>query len=203
MSITKLPKRGDPSTIQWLSAYDALKDKEKRILDYHLSISERLRNMVAIRDFLIDQVHLKKCEKKRTKFHTKDSVTEAYYRNYLFHGQRGLSSLDVFPCTFQSAMDSLLFDELPGVNMSSNLLMDVYYGPVGEKLVNSFVVREWELDEGFSMTLHDKEVLNRFMTELVAVMDECVSKLVDDKESRKNCIKAREKIVKASKCVQN
>lgn len=133
--------------------------------------------MEAVNNHLVEEIHHKKANLRRTKFHISESITEAYYKRYLFKSRKSITSLDPHPSHYQSILENVLLEELKQTlpNAKDNFdYMSVYYShnckPETLKF-NNFDSNQWTLSQGPQMTLEDIAVMVKYKQGFIAHLD--------------------------------
>lgn len=165
------------ASLKWQSDYTRLNNADRAIIDKHLAFSDKLDKWDETRAHLIDEFHHKKFSVNKRSFKAKDEETGAVYTRF-FLGRTKISSFDVFPCTFQSELEELLFKEIGHRSNEPINLISIYYGSEKERVRKTQLDKsEWVLDECDALSENDKEVLNRFREGFLALFDEVIELL--------------------------
>jgi hypothetical protein len=159
-----------------IESLSTLTPAEASLLSKHCELSGSMRRIRHLQRFLIDEIHNKRCVLKRTKFKLLHPKLEKPYNQILYAGRESIYS--VFPTSYQSLLDSLMFDEFDGTNIQQALtdakqflrMTGLYYDPdfAIRELQDAacFDESEWALDD----PANDMAVLRRFRDERIAYM---------------------------------
>ena len=82
----------------------------KLTMEDHVNCGLRIDFSMRLLNFLIEEMHRKKCQSIRGVFTPNDSAVDDVYRHQLFHGQEAVC-MGVFPDTLRSVMESVMFRE--------------------------------------------------------------------------------------------
>ena len=97
----------------------------KMDFEQHCENGRRLRRLEIEHSAAIEEFHLKKCIKTKKGFTPpEDRLSRLVYDKLLFVGRKRLSSMDVFPCAFQSALEDSMLHSNP--DLGSNF-SEAYY----------------------------------------------------------------------------
>jgi hypothetical protein len=150
----------------------------KETVDKHLRLAGNIKIWESLTNWLIDEFHAKKSVFYDKKFNIQDEIAINYYTKYLFKGNDQITSLDVFPCEFMSHLETVLSEELTLNGCSDFNFMDVYYGREDnmptELRYETYDKTIWSLDNNYSMTVTDIDIMDRYKTELIKFIDDCL-----------------------------
>lgn len=175
----------------WLGLKEDFPDADKKIIIKHLLLSGGINRWKTINSFLINEMHQKKCIKKRLKYKIQDALTQKYYDYYLFRGQKILTSLDSFPCQFQGILDSVMFRELSLSSRKSFDYTQIYYNhrdKPSNLQCSSFNETEWELSTDFQMSDKDIVIMNKLKIEFLSFLQQLL-KIIEEGISEEDYIK--------------
>ena len=168
----------------------ALTPHEKELFLKHCKLSGQMRQLRKLSVFLVNEIHMKRGIKKRTKYKIKQEL-ELPYGTILFEGRNILGPWNIFPGSYQCVLEDLMFDEFSHTNIEKVLndaghsftrLTGIYYDPdVAVKEIQDatkFDELEWSLkdpdndlatlelyrDEKISYMLRAEEILGQGST---------------------------------------
>lgn len=148
----------------------------QEVKSFHVALGER----IAIIEWSFAVLHQQyldlKCTKKRIRYHCNRESDHQVLKDLLFFGQKCTSGLDIFPCYFQSALDTIWHTVHPDDT-------SVYYGAtrrikqeqVQEQLQQNGMI----LSEDPVVTVHDIAVLLRLNRDLLSFMDQALDLIID------------------------
>lgn len=171
-----------------------LNDKDQLIVYKHLRMSGQIRMYNSIRQYLTEQIHHKKSEKKRVKFYPKGKTLE-YYEKYIFEGKSQISSLTHIFCLLKSELEETLKLECPMNNFN---YVQIYYSgdkKPAELLYDSYEQTNWELSTGLEMSVRDIEIMENYKTSYLSFLQSAIS-CVRPCPNRHKLEKQYEKLVK-------
>ena len=165
-----------PVSPNTLTAFDMrmLHSADAKVVTRHLRWIGRLHQWWRIRGFLIDQFHVNKgwaTGKTKRQYDFTDADTSRAY-TALYCGRKGITSSDVFPCAVKSTLEVKMMQE---VTDARSIGFDVHYNHESKPRClrfDDFCEVDWRLDACDSMTQHDRQVLARFSTGFLAMVDQ-------------------------------
>jgi hypothetical protein len=161
-----------------IDAIESLSATEREFLRKHIQLSGSIMRIIAIQNFLIEEVHAKRAVEKRGKFMPTDPKIEKLYSTILFGGRKRVTSFDAFPSEFKCQLDMMLFREVTRKQVSEIeaklkfKLIDVYYGTIRVEVEEmrvdkAFDTAEWEFSESGN---DDEAILLRYRDEFIVLM---------------------------------
>lgn len=167
-------------------------------LKKYAALSGRIQKWIITRRFLQTEFHQKKCVKKRTLYHVQNSEAKKVYDKILYFTQKGNSSLDTFPSTFQSLAEDAMYHELQNRQWPNGLrLTNIFYNVECEKICIPEVQQirqenmyfdpdKWKLSEDSPLTEIDIKIIQNFVTGITSVMNDvlCVIDNIPALQSR-------------------
>jgi hypothetical protein len=168
--------------------------KAKKIILKHLKNAGKLNKWYNIGNFLQNQFHKRKFERKLTKktnkyninddgvrYEPNDTTSNKFYSNYLYFKRKMISDMSPFPCDFKSCLEDVFFDELSSVIKRQDLgafdTTHIYYchsEKPKEIKFDAFDENEWILDECENMTDNDIQILENYKNGLIEFMNESI-----------------------------
>ena len=156
----------------------ALTPHEKELFLKHCKLSGHMRRLRNLREFLIDEIHTKRSSLRRRKYKINPEL-EIPYRTILFGGKKRVTSLDIFPCSYQCALECLLFFDFEQTNIEKVLidaghsdiarLTGIYHKPDIVKEIEDETKFD-ELEWSFNDQDNDLAKLERFQDEIISYM---------------------------------
>ena len=135
----------------------------EEILNRHREYSNQINSVWVIQNFLIDEFHKKKCNKKNKPL---TDLANKYYRNYLFFGEKKLWNYNTLIYSFKSPLDSLLYKEISThvkniEDWKKYDLATLYYG---NKDLTNIELNIWSLSDDTNVTKNDELIMENFKT---------------------------------------
>ena len=174
--------------------YSELDAKNKEIVKRHLKIAGEMNIWKHINSLLMDKFYEKKSEIIKNKHIPTDLITKHYYEKYLLMGKSKITNIDIYPCSFQSYLESILYGELTQKNFN---YICVYYGDDGkpeELKFDTFDKNDWLLSNREEMTSSDINVMKKYKSGFLLFLDKCVNMLSYLKNTK--CVEYKYEIVK-------
>ena len=154
----------------------ALTPHEKELFLKHCVLAGRMRRLCNLRKFLINEIHTKRGSFRRNpnKYKINPELT------ILCGGKKRVSSLHIFPYSYQNALECLMFFDFNQTNIERVLidaghsdiakLIGIYYKPdIAVKEIQDetkFDEREWSFNDQES----DFAILERYRDEIISYM---------------------------------
>jgi hypothetical protein len=149
--------------------YTQLSVDDKQVVDAHLGYAGQLQMWQDVRTFLIDEFHRKKSRPGSNV--PADPHALQVYSQCFFFNQEIVTSLDPFPCQFESELENVMLREFrpsPRFHFPA-----IYYNhqskPAALKL-DQFDKDAWVLDRGAALTANDRRVLAAYRKGLVGCL---------------------------------
>ena len=165
-------------------------DAEGRCIKEHLDLRTTMFRIESIRKLLIEEVHAKKTNEKkstrRRRFKIANKTVENWYRSILFMGRKSVGSCEPWPCHFIVTSEETFFKEWPGkrrTEVDLNLtdlyyhLTEGYFSVQAEPLI-VFDKTQWELSsDSNTFNENDTRILKQFYAMQVACMEKSVARV--------------------------
>lgn len=187
---------------RFIDTYNELSMQHQNLILKHLKLSGELTKWFDLRIYhLLNEFHEKKnisIIDSRIGF-TKD--VEKYYKKWVFHGKSCMSSFDTFPSAFRSELEEVLFNESELIGYDNSFdRTDVYYSRVLKPkhlTFSEFDKNEWSLDKSIHMTKHDLHIMEKYKTEFITFLNECVRIMKENNRDKdKTCEKEKNRIIR-------
>ncbi len=157
-----------------LNAIACLNHSERDAIREHCRLSGSIVRILAIRTFLIEEIHEKRARLKMKFFKLHCPELEILYRKILFGGKACVTSFHTFPCSFRNHLDSILYQQVnrDAFGKLGFRLASVYYNTHSMNVeemhtAKEFIISEWELTDD---TSNDRLILLKFRDEFIELM---------------------------------
>lgn len=165
---------------RWHEQYEALASEKKAQLELHLDLSTSIGMWERCINHLMDEFHAKKAVCVDGTYRMGDRATDRFYEAFFFRGRNEVSSMQPFPCAFQSDLETLLERTVTHSLGSgyNGFVTAIYYRARTIGLSqNRFDPVAWPIERDERITEADRLVLRRFSDGFTQFMQRAIDLL--------------------------